>query len=198
MIAWWKLFGFPWDPRLWIAFVVHDWGYWGKPDMDGEEGESHPHLGASIMGVFDAHWHGWYGWKHLFLANACNRMFGDGAPGWDFEEHEKRTWYCFAFYHSRFMAKRYGMWHSKLCVADKLALCLEPWWIYLPRVILTGEVKEYMAHRLTTSKYANEPLTAQERDELSRATRRSWFRGMTSYLRRWVEEHKDGRQDDWT
>ena len=25
-IAWWKLFGPPLDPRLWIAFLVHDIG----------------------------------------------------------------------------------------------------------------------------------------------------------------------------
>lgn len=47
--AWWHLFGFPRDPRLWIAFLVHDWGYWGKPNMDGEEGETHPELGGRIM-----------------------------------------------------------------------------------------------------------------------------------------------------
>ena len=29
-IAWWRLYGFPFDPRLWIAFLVHDWGYFGK------------------------------------------------------------------------------------------------------------------------------------------------------------------------
>ena len=26
-IAWWRLYGFPADPRLWVAFIVHDWGY---------------------------------------------------------------------------------------------------------------------------------------------------------------------------
>jgi hypothetical protein len=48
-IGWWRLYGFPWDPRLWVAFFVHDLGYWGKPNMDGPEGESHPELGAAIM-----------------------------------------------------------------------------------------------------------------------------------------------------
>lgn len=48
-IAWWTLYGFPWDPRLWVAFVVHDWGYWGKDKMDSPEGETHPLLGARIM-----------------------------------------------------------------------------------------------------------------------------------------------------
>lgn len=60
-IGWWKEYG--WrrvaigagvrthllDPRLWLAFFVHDLGYLGKPNMDGEEGETHPKLGARIM-----------------------------------------------------------------------------------------------------------------------------------------------------
>ncbi len=56
MLAWWKLYGFPWDPRLWIAFFVHDIGYLGKPNMDGPEGETHPELGAKIMGIFGKEW----------------------------------------------------------------------------------------------------------------------------------------------
>jgi hypothetical protein len=48
-LAWWKLYGAPLDPRLWIAFLVHDWGYWGLGDMDGEEGQRHPELGGYIM-----------------------------------------------------------------------------------------------------------------------------------------------------
>ena len=48
-LAWWKLYGFPWDIRLWVAFFVHDIGYWGKPNMDGPEGETHPIFGARIM-----------------------------------------------------------------------------------------------------------------------------------------------------
>ena len=42
-LTWWKLYGFPWDPRLWIAFIVHDWGYWGSSNMDGLEGKMHPY-----------------------------------------------------------------------------------------------------------------------------------------------------------
>lgn len=56
-VAWWKLFGFPWDPRLWVAFVVHDLGYWGKPNMDGPEGEDHALWGADLMGrMFGEEW----------------------------------------------------------------------------------------------------------------------------------------------
>ena len=39
------------DPRVWVAFIVHDLGYLGKPNMDGPEGETHPELGAKIMYV---------------------------------------------------------------------------------------------------------------------------------------------------
>jgi hypothetical protein len=49
--GWWTLWGFPWDPRLWTAFFVHDLGYLGSPNMDGSEGEEHVHLGAKIMGL---------------------------------------------------------------------------------------------------------------------------------------------------
>jgi len=56
-LAWWKLYGFPADPRLWVAFFVHDLGYWGKPNMDGDEGEKHPYWGACLMGfLFGQRW----------------------------------------------------------------------------------------------------------------------------------------------
>jgi hypothetical protein len=48
-LAWWKLYGFPWNPILWAAFFLHDIGYWGKPNLDGPEGETHPETGARIM-----------------------------------------------------------------------------------------------------------------------------------------------------
>lgn len=54
--SWYRLYGFPWDPRLWLAFFVHDIGYIGKPNMDGLEGEEHVLLGAKIMGVFGKKW----------------------------------------------------------------------------------------------------------------------------------------------
>jgi hypothetical protein len=48
--AWSRLFGFPWDPRLWLAFLVHDVGYVGKVNMEGSEGQQHVVLGGRIMG----------------------------------------------------------------------------------------------------------------------------------------------------
>lgn len=58
LYAWWKCYGIPFDPRIWVCAVVHDWGYWGKPDMDGEEGKRHPILGAQIAGaLFGERWY---------------------------------------------------------------------------------------------------------------------------------------------
>jgi hypothetical protein len=78
--AWWQLFGFPWDVRLWVAFFVHDLGYLGKPNMDGPEGETHVELGARIMHrLFDRR--GTYRWRDFclyhsrFYAKRDNRPF---------------------------------------------------------------------------------------------------------------------------
>jgi hypothetical protein len=57
------------------------------------------------------------------------RLFGD-------------PWYEFLLYHSRFLAKQRGAQPSPLCLADKLSIAIEPWWFYLPRVNLSGEVHE--------------------------------------------------------
>jgi hypothetical protein len=151
--------------RLYIAFVVHDLGYWGKSNMDGEEGERHVEWGAILM----------------------DRLFG-------------REWRDFCMYHSRFRAKQDGRPHSRLCVVDKLATALEPWWLYLPRVILSGEIHEYrsLAGGENCSKYKGEPNSEYVAAQLRTGTIRGWHRGMTAYLRDWVEAHRDGNPDTWT
>lgn len=155
-LAWWRLYGFPSDPRLWVAFFVHDIGYLGKPNMDGEEGETHPILGAKIMEVFGGKWVG------------------------------------FCLYHSRFFAKKYGEKPSPLCMADKMATCMTPWWLYLPLVNLTGEIREYMALSVQNgnTKYAFMSIDHK--------SQRQWFSNMQAYMKKWVDAHKDGREDTWT
>lgn len=179
--AWWKLFGFPFDPRLWVAFFVHDLGYWGKPNMDGPEGEIHPRFGARLM-----------------------TMLFDGKPkeGWvcGYDPYTQDDfligpWGQFCFYHSRFLAKNNDMPCSRLCIADKLAIALEPWWLYLPRVIATGEIKEYMRLSGTMNGESNAKYSSMH---LTVASARDWHRAMVTYLCRWVNEHKDGRADTWT
>lgn len=151
--GWWKLYGFPYDPRLWVAFIVHDIGYFGKPNMDGEEGEMHPYVGANIMGF----------------------LFG-------------KKWRDFTLYHSRFLAKKEGAQYSKLCVADKLAICLEPAWFYLPRVRATGEIEEYMKMASINS---GGKIEVQE-------SQLKWFLAVQEYLIKWIELHKDIKEDTWT
>jgi len=48
-LAWTRLYGFPRDWRLYLAFFVHDLGYAGKENIDGPEGEEHVHFGAAVM-----------------------------------------------------------------------------------------------------------------------------------------------------
>jgi hypothetical protein len=155
-VAWWRLYGFPFDPRLWIAFVVHDIGYLGKPNMDGAEGETHVEFGAKVMGLFGEQW-----------AN-------------------------FTRYHSRFYAKKDGVQYTRLCVADKLAICLTPAWLYLPMVNWTGEIGEYMAMSKANgnTKYAFMSIDAKSQCE--------WHANMCRYLRDWVAEHRDLKVDVWT
>lgn len=175
MIAWWKLYGFPNKIQYWIAFIVHDLGYWGKPNMDGEEGETHVELGAKIM---------WY----LFDDNSYKYV----ASSYDcFDKVPTGTWHDFSLYHSRFYAKKDKASYSKLCVADKLAICIEPMWLYLFRVNLTGEVHEYMAK-------AKDKEGKNASMRLTTINQRAWFKSMGVYLREWVEEHKDLKPDNWT
>lgn len=49
-MAWTRLYGFPCHPILWACFFLHDVGYFGKTDMDGEtEGQTHPEFGARLI-----------------------------------------------------------------------------------------------------------------------------------------------------
>lgn len=174
-LAWWKLYGFPTDYRLWVAFFVHDLGYWGKSDMDGPtEGELHPYWAANLM-------HKW------FDKDEFERMDVEGPL-----YSKSYYWHNFCLYHSRFLAKKHGANFSKLCVADKLSTTLEPWWLYLPRIILTGEIKEYMS----VSEVKEGAKYASMRNDIS--SKRKWFDSMCTYLGNWVEEHKDLRPDTWT
>jgi hypothetical protein len=182
--AWWQLYGFPWDPRLWVAFAVHDLGYFGKPNMDGPEGETHPLLGARIMGAL-------FDWR---IAQSVVTLHD-----WKIQPHPENfaRWGQFALLHSRYFAKSLGLPPSRLCVADKLAIALTPAWLYLPLVRGTGEIAEYMAHaqhRLV----GNENVSAEERARLTSGDQRAWYRGVQDYCRRWAHAHRDDQHDTWT
>jgi len=54
--GWLKLYGWTWDPRVVLAFFVHDIGYFGKPNMDGLEGKQHPFLLGFAVGTVLLSW----------------------------------------------------------------------------------------------------------------------------------------------
>jgi hypothetical protein len=192
--AWWRLYGFPWDPRLWVAFFVHDLGYWGKPNMDGPEGETHVELGADIMHyLFDG-----YDVRKISSRTSApsecalfNSLFASGYRG-GFNKRRQLYWYDFCVCHSRFYAKKLGLPYSRLCAADKLSISLTPWWIYLPLVNLTGEIHEYMS--LSEAKEGAKYLNMRNFE----SDQRKWHKNMCNYLRDWALEHRDGREDTWT
>ena len=167
-IAWIRLYGFPFSIPIWVSFFVHDLGYWGKPNMDGKEGETHVELGANIM-------------HKLF--DKKGRIVNIGREQTIMLADEKK-WHDFTLYHSRFYAKKNNHPISKLCVADKYAIVIEPSWLYLFRATLSGEVKEY--------------INTYKEDRPKFTNKKEWFSWVSCYLHAWVMEHKDNLNDTWT
>ena len=62
-------------------------------------------------------------------------------------------------------------------------------------MILSGEIHEYMA-LADARTAAGEPKYASM--NVFSDDRRQWFANVQEYLRRWVAEHHDGREDTWT
>jgi hypothetical protein len=137
LLAWIELYGWPsWKET--VCIVVHDWGYWGSPNMDGPEGERHPTVGAMIAkNYLDT-------WKNLYSAEPMS---------WKY--------YDLCLYHSRHYARSCNREPSKLCWADKLSIKYDPWWFYLTRAWLSGEIDEYIALHSRMGKQFN--------------TRREWY-----------------------
>ena len=126
LIAWVKLYGIPNWKEL-VCIFIHDLGYWGKSNMDGADGETHPEYAA--VWAFD----------HLddhSLTSGIEPMKWD-VPG-------AFRYFELCAYHSRTTAKNCGKEPSKLCWADKLSIKYDPWWFYLLRAKLSGEIHEYI------------------------------------------------------
>lgn len=140
LLAWIKLYGWPTWEEL-ICIIIHDWGYWGCSNIDGNEGERHPEGAARIA---------------LFL-------FGNRAE-----------YLC--LFHSRNYARKRGMEPSKLCWADKYSIVYDPWWLYLPRAWLSGELYEY---RQKAADSGAVPVGASNRE---------WYLWLRSYYSRLGQE----------
>lgn len=181
--AWSILYGFPFDPRLWVAFFVHDFGYWGKVNMDDEDGETHPLAGARLMSwLFDR-------------GQVDNLVVIYGMD--DDELAALGDWGQFSLLHSRFYSKRLSLQFSKLCVADKLSIALEPAWLYLPRVKASGELSEYM--KLADERYemGEKRFIAHDPNQTLPADVK-WFREVQAYCKAWAWEHVNLKKDEWT
>jgi hypothetical protein len=142
-MAWVFIFKrFP-SPKEIFCIIIHDWGYWGREQMDDEDGETHPELGANI----------------------ALRTMG-------------RRYHDLVLLHSRHYARKLNRDPSILCWADKLSIIFEPWWMYLPRAIASGELKEYRALAATAG------LVDKN------ATHREWHTWIRSKLSKLAKEKK--------
>lgn len=171
-LAWRDLYG-RW-PHLyeWIAIILHDIGYWGKPNMDGEEGRSHPYLGAKwtgiVVGVLSTFKvlvillaRRWLTGRLTFRECAFNAKEIGIAIG--------AAAYNFSLCHSSNLAKNIGKEPSPLCWADKLAVLYDPKWLYLFRACASGEINEYTANAPEWISQTNRPRRVWYRWYLSKA-----------------------------
>ena len=110
------------------------------------------------------------GETHVELGARIMRIFG-------------RRWEEFTRHHFRFHSRRDGARPSRLCYADKLALCCEWEWFYLFRTRITGELREYMALS------ANGKYSCKEYMNRSIETPQSWYRAVKSFTLRYVAQN---------
>lgn len=131
----------------WLCIFVHDWGYWGSPNMDGEEGKRHPEHGALIATSL-VYW--WFRLKILFWRKIHSPHFI--AMLYASEAYER------TLYHSSHYARTKGKRSSALCLPDKLCILFEPEWFYLLRSRASGEVRESIQIALDSKVW---PLTTR-------------------------------------
>ncbi len=135
LFAWIRLYRELPNWKEFVCIVIHDWGYWGKSNMDGQEGSSHPEWAAGFAGKW-----------------LDDDTDPEGYPGWN-----KYRWLC--LHHSRHLVKEFGGKPSRLCWADKYSIVFMPWWLYLPMAWLSGELFEYRCKNISTT-----PLSATHRE----------------------------------
>lgn len=112
-----------------LCILVHDWGYWGCPNLDGEQGKRHPERGARIAFCLVYLWYKEFRRCHWLVAKSYA------------EEAYDRT-----LYHSSHYARAHGAKPSALYLPDKASILHEPRWFYLLRARLSGEVWEYISN----------------------------------------------------
>lgn len=126
--AWKSLYG-KWPKwHEWVAIFCHDLGYWGKPNMDGPQGKTHPVVGANL--ACDIVY-------YLGLLIYRKRY---GAVLMAESTRELCLW------HSTHYAQAAGGIVSELYLPDKACVLFDPPWFYLLRARLSGELAEYVSN----------------------------------------------------
>jgi hypothetical protein len=107
------------------------------------------------------------GEKHPELAaNIALKLFG-------------KQYHDLCLCHSRHYARNINIEPSRLCWADKLSMICEPWWFYLLRANLSGEIKEY---RKVAANAGFIPLSASNKE---------WFMWIKSRLIKLGKEQRN-------
>lgn len=171
--------------------------------MDGKEGELHTEFGAKVMSfLFDRKDRFPYGYHDALYGYQFQQWVykrGTTAEGKPIVERFG-NWGNFCLNHSRFIAKREERPYSALCVADKLSISLEPWWLYIPRATASREIYEYMEKAKASGKgegkYGKEPKSKYFHMALQTGTKRDWFKSVCEYLEKWANDYKDLNKED--
>jgi hypothetical protein len=123
--AWRRIYGRWPTVSEWLCIAVHDLGYWGCADIDGPEGKHHPERGAQ-MALSLVYWY-----KRV----QGNSKLDSIKAGW---------WaYCLVRGHSKSYCELLGCDTSPLYLPDKVSILFDPFWFYLFRAQITGEITEY-------------------------------------------------------
>jgi hypothetical protein len=226
-LAWWKLYGFPWDPRLWVAFFVHDLGYVGKPNLDGPEGERHVELGARIMhwlfdrrqvpGCWETHiddngkiiqvrWSIPDGQGHYFVADEywCTRL---GRTGASLQAARLNAMIPPVLPQSSDSSapafRRSTRWHDFCLYHSRYAAKRDrqPFSrLCVADKLAIGLMPAWLY--LPLAKLSGElPEYMEGKNARTPAGDRSpseWYRDVQRYCTAWAFEHRDGRNDTWT
>ncbi len=153
-----KIYGWTWSLPKILSFFLHDVGYIGKPNIDGPEGKTHPEIGAEIVGML-------CDWRNLF-------------------KRRPLKWYWFTLLHSRHYSKLFNVPHSPLCVADKLAFCKTPYWLYRFHMWASpDECKEYLenSYGRTLFVIVDKPMRKKTFDELKTDFERDIYFSKAAY-----------------
>lgn len=127
LISWFKLYGRPTWREL-VCIIIHDWGYFGCPNMDGHEGKRHPEKGAMIaLKLFGPDYHDLvlYHSRHYSRANGvepsklcwADKLSIQYEPWW---LYLPRAWASGELFEYRLLAA--GLNTSKL----KIGFCFVP------------------------------------------------------------------------